>query len=140
MKRSVLDSFALLAYLLGEARGRAVHTLLQQAQKGQRQVYCCWVNLAEVHYTIARRLGEAKACEVLRMIEELPLHLLAADREISLKAAEVKSQHNIALGDAFTAGTALHLGGEVVTGDPEFRRLESLVPVFWLEGKTKKPV
>lgn len=132
MKRSVLDSCALLAHLLGEPRGRVVRKLLEQAREGDRLLFCCWVNITEVHYAISRRLGQHRAAEILRILEELPISFLPAGRDICLRAAEIKRQHTIALGDAFAAATALVLEAEVVTGDPEFRQLEGVVSVRWL--------
>lgn len=132
MKRSVLDSFALLSYLQGEPHGEVVRDLLEQAKAGERQLFCCWVNLTEVYYTIARRLGNSRAAEVLLLLEELPLQFLPADRAISLQAAEIKRQFPLALGDAFAAGAARHLEADVVTGDPEFRHLADLVQIIWL--------
>ncbi len=132
MKRSVLDSHALLALLLAEPGGKVVRQLLEEAEHNERKLFCCWVNLTEVYYTIARRMGQRQASEALYMLEQLPLEFVSAEREISLCAAEVKWRHPIALGDAFAVGTALSLGAEVVSGDPEFARVEDLVPVVRL--------
>ena len=132
MKQSVLDSYALLAYLQGESSARTVQRLLKEAEAGKRQVSCCWVNIAEVLYVIARRVGAGKAADLLQLLEQLPLHFLPADRDISLRAAEIKRLHPLSLGDAFAAATALSQEAEVVTGDPEFHRLENALPILWL--------
>jgi len=132
MKSSVLDSHAILVYLNAEPGDEIVLGLLEEAKRGERGLYCCWVNLAEVLYITGRRHGREKAYQILQMLEQIPVAFLSADQQISWRAAEVKRDHKVSLGDAFAAGTAISLGAEVVTGDPEFARLEGLVSVVWL--------
>ncbi|MGB9920593.1 MAG: PIN domain-containing protein, partial [Moorellales bacterium] len=59
-----------------------------------------------------------------------------ADKPLALTAAEFKADLPIAFADSFALAPAKLLGGTVVTGDPEFKRAERFVPVFWLPAKT----
>jgi ribonuclease VapC len=62
----------------------------------------------------------------------MPVAMYSASQARVLAAARVKATHHISYADAFTIALAQELGGTVVTGDPEFKGVESVVPVMWL--------
>lgn len=64
-------------------------------------------------------------------IDIAPIALRGVDRRLVQVAAMLKAQHPIAYADAFAAATAKALRSPVVTGDPEFRRLENDVDIIW---------
>ncbi len=43
-----------------------------------------------------------------------------------------KAQYPISFADAFATATAIRMDAELLTGDPEFRRVEQLVKIRWL--------
>ena len=47
-------------------------------------------------------------------------------------AVRLKARFPIAYADAFAAATAIRMNAVIVTGDPEFRRMEHLVTINWL--------
>ncbi|HEX16514.1 MAG TPA: type II toxin-antitoxin system VapC family toxin [Deltaproteobacteria bacterium] len=49
-----------------------------------------------------------------------------------LAAAHIKAQYAVAYADAFSVSLAQELGATVVTADPEFKRVASLVDILWL--------
>jgi predicted nucleic acid-binding protein len=49
-----------------------------------------------------------------------------------LLAADFKSRHKISYADAFAAALAKQRQAELVTGDPEFRTLDSEIRIHWL--------
>jgi ribonuclease VapC len=49
-----------------------------------------------------------------------------------LDAARLKARFPIAHADAFAAATAIRMNAVIVTGDPEFHRIEHLVTINWL--------
>lgn len=51
-----------------------------------------------------------------------------------MTAAELKARFPIAYADAFAAATGKHLDVPVVTGDPEFRRVEGEGKLLWRAG------
>lgn len=51
----------------------------------------------------------------------------------------LKAQYPIAYADAFAATTVQLLEVPVVTGDPEFRRLEAVVDILWTTDKPGAP-
>jgi predicted nucleic acid-binding protein len=130
--RFVLDSFALLAFLEGEAGLPRVKALLQEAEQGRCQVFLSWINLGEVLYITEREQGQRRARETLAHLQTLPLHLLEATSSTVLEAAHIKATHRLSYADAFAVTAALAQNATVLTGDLEFKTVEALVAVEWL--------
>jgi predicted nucleic acid-binding protein len=125
----VLDSFAVLAYLGGETGQERVKQVLADAQQGDCRAVLTLINLGEVAYIIERQRGLAQAQEALGLIDQLPIEILPADKELVLGAAHIKANYPLAYADAFSAAAGLLLDGVVLTGDSEFARLGELVQV-----------
>jgi ribonuclease VapC len=130
----VLDSFALLAYFEGEVGMARVRGVLERAEARDDRVFLSLINLGEVLYITERERGLAAARRTLAAVDELPIDLVPVSRDTVLDAAHIKARFPIAYADAFAAVTARHLGGVVMTGDPEFRHLAEagVVDVEWL--------
>ena len=77
----ILDSYAILAYLGGEAGEGRVKEILHDASLGKSHVSLSLINLGEVAYITERERGLAKAQEVLAMVEQLPIEILPVDRQ-----------------------------------------------------------
>jgi predicted nucleic acid-binding protein len=134
-KSFVLDSYAVLAFLEDAKGGKRVGKLLQEALAGRCQLFMSTVNLGEVLYITERERGLPKAQEVLARIDELPIRVIDAAREHTLVAAHIKARCPIAYADCFAVALAKLEGASIVTGDPEFKQLASIVPIAWLEAK-----
>jgi len=131
--RYVLDSYALLVYLQREQSAERVRGFLRAAQRGQASLSLCMVNLAEVLYLLERRRGSEAARDALVVLQqELPIQMAPADLLLSLNAAHLKASYPIALADCYVAALAQQLGATVLTGDPDFARLENVVSIEWL--------
>ena len=128
----VLDSFAVLALLEGEEGGEEVLELMRRGERGEVRLMMTWVNVGEVAYIVERRRGKGEVYQVLAALEVGPVEVVEVGRDLALRAGEVKARHAIAYADAFAAALAMREGGEVVTGDPEFRELEEEVGIRWL--------
>jgi predicted nucleic acid-binding protein len=128
----VLDSFALLAFLEGEAGMARVKEILTDAEKGRCAVYLSWINLGEVLYITEREQGEQKAREVLGHIQVLPIQMLEVPSKLVINAAHIKANHRMSYADAFAVASALETGSTLLTADPEFASVESFVQVEWL--------
>ena len=138
--RFVLDSHAVLAYLQDEPGADIVQGLLDRARRGETTVLCSCVNAAEVYWATRRHHGAHLAERAWAALCQLPVTLVPADERVACEAGEIKAGHSLALGDAFAAATARLQDAEVVTGDPEFAALETLVPILWLgEPPTGSP-
>lgn len=129
----LLDSFALLAYLEGEHGGNRLQQLFSLAQSGGCRLVMCLINLGEVLYITERERGEPMAKRVLALIEQLPIDLLDASRDLMLDAAHVKANHALSYADAFAAAAALRERATVLTGDPEFASVADLVTIEWIQ-------
>jgi len=130
--RFVLDSFALLAYLEDESGADEVQEILAAAQARRAQVWMCSINLGEVLYITEREASLEAAQAVLALVDQLPIVVVGPEHPLTLSAAHIKAQHAISYADAFAVALAQELDGHVVTGDPEFRAVERLVPIKWV--------
>jgi predicted nucleic acid-binding protein len=125
----VLDSFAVLAYLTAEAGMPRVREVLRDASAGRCSVYLSLINLGEVAYIVERERGLARAQETLGLIDQLPIQILPASREVVMAAAHVKAEYPMAYADAFAVAAAQNLDAVILTGDPEFDAVKDLVHV-----------
>jgi len=130
----VLNSFALLAFFQAEPGGLRVRELLDQAGRGEVSLAITTVNLGEVAYRTERRYGLKRAQEVLAKIEEYAPAVIDVNRELALAAAHLKARYRMSYADCLAAALAQRLGAAVVTGDPDFRQVEHLVPIEWLQS------
>ena len=128
----VLDSFAMLAFLDGEDGAERVAEILSQCATQNARACLSWISLGEVLYIVERERGLHTAQRILAAIEQLPLELLTASREAVLGAAHVKARFPLSYADAFVVAAAQQHGAVIVTGDPEFAAVESIVSVEWL--------
>ena len=130
----VLDSFALLAYLEGEAGMARVRAVLEGAEAQRHNVYLSLINLGEALYITERERGLVEARRTLGAVDQLPLEIVGVSRATVLAAAHIKASFPISYADAFAVVTAHERGGVVITGDPEFEPLAAagVVAVAWL--------
>ena len=133
----VLDAFAVLAFLNKEPGGARVKEMFEAASSNEARLYLSLINLGEVLYQVARKRGQVEAQRVLATLDDSPLDYLAVTRDRVLAAASLKSTHRISYADAFAAAAAQELQAIVVTGDPEFRRLERKVTIEWLPPRAR---
>jgi predicted nucleic acid-binding protein len=128
----ILDSFALLAFLNGEAGVARVQNVLHTARRGQAHAALSTINLGEVLYITDRERGLPAAQRALAAIEQLPISLMEATRERVQMAAHVKAHYRVSYADAFAVALVQELGGVILTGDPEFVVVKQLIQVEWL--------
>jgi len=128
----VLDSYALLAYLGGETGMRRVKEVLIEATQGRCEVLHSIINLGEVLYITERELGVASAHTALAAVEQLPIEILPATKEVVLAAAHIKANYSIAYADAFAVISAQDYSATLITGDKEFEQVNELVNIEWL--------
>lgn len=75
----VLDSWALLAWLLDQPAAGPVQSLLERAERGEISLSMSWLSAAEVYYMAARKLGADQAEVFLTRLPSLPLRLELPD-------------------------------------------------------------
>lgn len=130
LTRKVLDSYALLAYLQGEAGCEAVMAALGSSEGG---VLMNEINVGEVYYILSKARGRDRAEEFLSTIlPSLPIAVTANDFDSVIRAARIKAEHPLAYADCFGVVTAMDNDAALLTGDPEFKSVESLVEIEWI--------
>ena len=129
----VLDSFALLAYLQDEPVASRIEKLLENAHQGKGRLLLSIINLGELLYITERRGGIARAQDALALIRQLPIDILLADEQTVFSAAHIKANHAISCADSFVAAIAMQEEAVILTGDPEFQSVETLIQLEWLE-------
>lgn len=110
-----------------------VKAALKEAEKGSCQIFLSWINLGEVLYITEREQGLRQARETLAYIQSLPIQMLEVTSQDVLEAAHIKATHRLAYADAFAVAAALGQGAAILTGDPEFKSIETLVSIVWLK-------
>jgi len=129
----VLDSYALIAHFEDEAGGEEVRKILRAASGGRTELFLSVINLGELYYNTLRERSREKAEEVLFLLEQLPISIVNADLEMTLEAARIKGMYSVAYADCFAAALGIRKRAKVVTGDPEFRKFESILSVEWIK-------
>jgi predicted nucleic acid-binding protein len=98
----------------------------------ENSVWMSIINLGEVVYIIEREQGLLATRKALAAIEQLPIALIDVNPSLTLAAAHIKAQFPLAYADTFAVALGQQENARVVTGDPEFKAVESLVAIEWL--------
>lgn len=135
MKTYCLDTFALISYLHNEKGADKVQELLKLAKKGNIRLFMHKINLGELYYTVCRQEGEPEADLIYGRVKEFPIQFVEDLSEtFLLSVARLKGGYKMSYADCFAAGLAIEKGLILVTGDPDFKSLESdkKIELFWL--------
>ncbi len=132
MRNSVLDSYAVLAFLFQEAGHEKVVDLLEQAAAVHEAVLIAAPYWAEVRYRVERKLGLAKWEEARMRLLGLPIEIVPADQHLAEQAGEIKAVRKMSLADCFCAALAKLKKADVYTGDPEFEAVEKEIRIVWM--------
>lgn len=134
-KTFVLDSWAVLAYLEDEPAGVKVANLIADAHEAGNPLLMTVVNAGEVWYILGRETSEAEAERSITELKKLGIEFIDADWKLTREAAAFKSKYRMSFADCFAAALTKERGATLVTGDPEFKQLEGLVKIqFVNEG------
>jgi len=128
----LFDSHALLKFFQREPGHEQVARLLELAHRTKSQKLLCAINLGEIIYATKRTFGDQKKIEILAHIERLGITILPVPNNLIFQAAEFKADYSISYADCFALASALEHKASIVTGDPEFRKVEHLVNIMWV--------
>ena len=132
-RRYVLDANALIGYFEGRLSvSEKVQRLLSEAIRSDLPLLMSAVNWGEVFYLESRYHGEVKAREADARLQELPIAVIAVDRERATRAGALKQKHSLGYADAFAAELAIERGAWLVTADPEFANVGRQLAVYSL--------
>jgi ribonuclease VapC len=132
MKNILFDSHAILKFYQDEDGADKVEKLLNSSQQGNLKAYISEINLGEVYCQTIRRLGLEAAKKHLEQFFALPIQVVALSSEIILSASEIKAEYTISYADCFAVATALQLTASIITGDPEFKKVQHLAKIVWI--------
>lgn len=131
-KSFIFDSHALLKFFQKEKGYEKVVHLLEEIKKKAANKYLNAINLGEIIYSTKREFGNQKKVEVLANIERLGFSILPIPNNLTFEAAEFKAQYNISYADCFALASASEYKAALVTGDPEFKKVEQLMEIVWV--------
>ena len=132
----VLDAHALMVLFNDEAGAEEVEKILLKAESGNPRLLMSVINWGEIYYSIMRgasqEIADSKAHEIAGMrIELVPVD--ARDLDLIRQAAVFKATKKMSYADCFAAALAKTKNAELVTGDRDFRAVESdLKKIHWL--------
>ena len=128
----ILDAHGLLVFLEKEAGYEKVEQSFVTAVEKDRYLLMTSVNFGEVYYIVLRECGSEKAHEIEKIIRTMPIEIIDVDIQLAREAARFKASHKISYADCFAAALAKLHKGEVITGDKEFKSVESEIKIAWL--------
>lgn len=128
----VLDAHGLLVFLEKESGYEKVEQSFVTAAEKDKYLLMTSVNFGEVYYIVLRECGQDKAREIEKIIRTLPIEIIDVDIQLAIEAARFKANHKISYADCFAAALAKLHKGEVITGDKEFKTVESEIKIAWL--------
>jgi ribonuclease VapC len=131
-KPIVLDSWSVLAFLQGETQAEKIADLVADTQERGADVMMCVVNAGEVWYILAREVSPADADASIEDIRQMGIQIVNVDWDLTRLAAGIKKQGGLSFADAFAAALAKQHKCELVTGDREFKSVETEIKINWL--------
>ena len=118
----VLDTSAIVAYLLDEPEADRIEALLRVPER----LIIPFIALMEVRYRLLRDRPRDLVDEALRLVDAWPAPVVESFPEWGAAAADVKARGGLSLADAWIASLALLHDAELLHKDPEFDRVEGL--------------
>ena len=132
-KRKLLDSSAMLVYLRKDKNYEKVKNALLVVQKGGKKLLMNESSIGETYWIVAQERSLKTADYIVtNVLGSLPIEPYANSYSDILMAAKLKAQYLLPYADALVLATAMKEKIPVLTGDPEFRKVEHLVKVEWI--------
>jgi len=136
----ILDSFALLC-LFDKKRPKEKKIIihyLEKAEKGEIRLYLSKINEGEIYYKLFKSIGEPIARGVREDLKKgiFPITIVAVNDKRVERASEIKAQYPVSYADAFCIELAKEMNLPILTGDPEFERVKTIVEVIWMKGSS----
>jgi ribonuclease VapC len=103
-----------------------VGKLLSEAEDGQTRLLMSAINVGEVYYFLRKHHTETLAESWRESSRTLPATIEVPSADDIWSAATLKARSPIAYADGFATALARKYNCPLVTGDPEFRRVDQL--------------
>lgn len=128
----VLDAYALMVYLEKEHGYEKVRDLFIHLAETDKKALMTAVNWGEVYYITLREKGTKEAEQIMKIIETFPIEIIEVDKMIAKQSAIYKASKKMSYVDCFSAALAKIKKAELVTGDKEFKVVESDIKIAWV--------
>lgn len=133
----LLDATSLLIFLQKEGAYEKVKSLFREAQDVEQPVLIHQMSVGEVFSITARSFSKEKAEAFLPLLEVLPIRIVESGMEDVLLAARLQADHNMGFVNALIAATAKKENAVLMTGNEEFRALEDVIAIDWLNSHSE---
>jgi ribonuclease VapC len=130
-----IDAHPIVAWLRNEPSFATVQALVAGTKSGAIELRLTTVNAGEVEYGIERAMGPAVGHRALQVMQDIA-EIQWVDLELASRAGWLKLRSGLGYADCFAAALAHRDGIPLITGDPDFLRVEDLITVAWLESLT----
>jgi len=131
-KRKILDSSALLRFFSCGKGYELIEKELEIAQKEEQKILLNLINLGEIYYAVKNKFNKETAEKTLEFINNLPISICLASKEVILRAADLKSDFGIPFVDAICAASAIIENATILTCDFDFKKVSSEVEIIWV--------
>jgi predicted nucleic acid-binding protein len=127
VKTRVLDSWAILEWIAGQQPAfGVVAALLSGAEENRARLLMSVINAGEVYYCLRKNHSLGLAESWRESSPTMPITFEVPTAPEVWNAAGIKAEFPIAYADAFAAALSLKYACPLMTGDPEFRKVDRL--------------
>lgn len=130
MKKYVLDTSALMAYLEAEEGFDRVENIL-----ADEEVILPFISLMELYYISLQEQGQTIADQRYAAFRRYPV-IWQFDEQTTLTAARLKAANRISFADSLIAAIAIRYGAILIHKDPEYDELAGQLEMEALPYKT----
>lgn len=131
-KAIVFDSWGVIAYLEGEPAAERIADRIADAHDDEIPLFMSVVNAGEVWYIIAREASVSDADRSILQLRQLGIEFVDANWTLAHEAGGFKSKYKMSFADCFAAALTKQKKALLLTGDPEFKQLDSQINIDWL--------
>lgn len=128
----VLDSHALMLFLEKEKGHEILEKVLFNAIEKDEHLLMTSVNYSEIIAIVLRECGKEKAVELETTIGNLPIRITDVDASLGRDAARIRAEKRLSLANGFAAALTKSRRGELITGDKEFKNMETEIRILWI--------
>ncbi len=137
MKKYVLDTSAILAFIENEEGAEEIENLLIGVIDGTNELFISTVTCIEVYYISIQEQGKEVADNRIGLIESLPLTEKPLNHELIIMSGEIKAAKTMSFADSCIAGLAKFIKAILVHKDPEYEQIENEIEQLKLPYKQK---
>lgn len=118
----LIDSWAWIEYWKG---GKYANNAMRHIE-GEDEAFVSTINILETYFWVTKYYGENVAKNKISTMEKR-CYVVPVEKKISIEAAKLKLKHKLGIADSIVLATAMHVGGKLVTGDPDFKDIDSVI-------------